>query len=183
MHFETPNADFRTQEGWECRLDGISRRAAGRDAVQIELLERRQRAAVERSDKGGAAGVGDLCAPEVQPPELRQHSRRRRQRTCRRRRRQEGGEALVAERVAVAKDQSSQGGRVQVQQSTMCESPTKVTASRRGGRHRAASRRASDWLSKPRGLTAGVDSLIALESLIGIGGPRHPSSPGATMGR
>ena len=63
-------------------------------------LERRQRAAVERSGEGGAAGVGDLGVAEVERLELRQPSRRRRRRTCRRRRRHEGGEALVAERVA-----------------------------------------------------------------------------------
>ena len=44
-----------------CPPNGSLCRGAGRGAVQIELLERRQRAAsVERSDEGGAAGVGDL---------------------------------------------------------------------------------------------------------------------------
>ena len=79
--------------------------------MQVELLERRQRAAVERSGEGGAAGVGDLGAAEVEPLELRQPSRRRRRRTCRRRRRHEGGEALVAERVASRASRSSAGSR------------------------------------------------------------------------
>ena len=61
----------------------------------MEPLERRQHAAVERSGEGGAAGVGDLVAAEVELLELRQHFSRRRQRTCRRRRRQEGGEGYV----------------------------------------------------------------------------------------
>eukprot|EP00964_Phaeocystis_antarctica_P111957 scaffold76200_cov63-Phaeocystis_antarctica.AAC.8 len=86
LHAETPH-------GGLCR-------GAGRDAVQIERLERRQRAAIERSGKGGAAGVVDVGVAEVEHLELRQPSRRRRRRTCRRRRRHEGGEALVAERVA-----------------------------------------------------------------------------------
>eukprot|EP00964_Phaeocystis_antarctica_P030457 scaffold17209_cov68-Phaeocystis_antarctica.AAC.1 len=81
-------------------IHGGYRRGAGRDAVQIERLERRQRAAVERSGESGAAGVGDLGAGEVEKLELRQHSSRRRQRTGRRRR-HEGSEALVAERVAI----------------------------------------------------------------------------------
>ena len=67
----------------------------------MENLECWQRAAVEREGEGGAAGVGDLGEAEVELLELRQHSRRRRRRTCRQRRRHEGGEALVAERVAV----------------------------------------------------------------------------------
>ena len=36
------------------------RRGAGRDAVQNDHPERRQRAAVERGGEDGAAGVGDL---------------------------------------------------------------------------------------------------------------------------
>ena len=39
--------------------------------MQIEQLERRQPAAVERSGDGGAAGVGDLGAEEVERHELR----------------------------------------------------------------------------------------------------------------
>ena len=66
------------------RVHGVLRRGAGRDAIQVELLERRQRAAVDRSGEGGAAGVGDLGAVEVEHLELRQPSRRRRRRTCRR---------------------------------------------------------------------------------------------------
>ena len=42
-------------------------RGARRDAPQLEVLERRQRAAVERSSEGGAAGVGDLGVAEVEP--------------------------------------------------------------------------------------------------------------------
>eukprot|EP00964_Phaeocystis_antarctica_P117289 scaffold81118_cov62-Phaeocystis_antarctica.AAC.3 len=75
-------------------------RGAGRDGSQIEVLEHRQSAADERSDEGGAAGVGDLGVAEVDPRELLQPSSRRRRRPCRRRRRQEGGEALVTERVS-----------------------------------------------------------------------------------
>eukprot|EP00964_Phaeocystis_antarctica_P090972 scaffold58283_cov41-Phaeocystis_antarctica.AAC.6 len=63
-----------------------------------EVFERRQRAVVERSGQGGAAGVRDLSVAEVEHLELRQHSGRRRRRSRRRRRRHEGGEALVAER-------------------------------------------------------------------------------------
>ena len=86
----------------QCLLDGGFCRGTGRRARQIaEELERRQRAAVERSGEGGAAGIGDLGVAELEPLELRQHPSRRRQCTCRRwRRRHEGGEALVAERVA-----------------------------------------------------------------------------------
>eukprot|EP00964_Phaeocystis_antarctica_P085224 scaffold53793_cov65-Phaeocystis_antarctica.AAC.4 len=76
-------------------VHGGHRCAAGRDAYQIEMPEHRQSAAVERGRKGGAAGVGDLGALEVELLELRQHSCRRRWRW-----RHEGGEALVAERVA-----------------------------------------------------------------------------------
>ena len=52
--------------GGEARHQGVCRRVAGRDTLQIELLECRQRAAVERSGEGGAAGVGDLGAVEVE---------------------------------------------------------------------------------------------------------------------
>ena len=54
------------------RIHGGLRRGAGRDAIQVEPLERRHRAAVERSGEGGAAGVGDLGALEVKLLELRQ---------------------------------------------------------------------------------------------------------------
>ena len=58
-------------------MHGVYRRITGRDgAAQKDLLERRQRAAVERSDEGGAAGVGDLGVVEVEPLDLRQHSNR-----------------------------------------------------------------------------------------------------------
>ena len=69
--------------------------------LKLELLERRQRTAVERGDEGGASGVGDLGAAEVKLLELLQPSSRRRRRACRRRRRHEGGEALVAEWVVI----------------------------------------------------------------------------------
>ena len=48
------------------RPQGGFRRLAGGDAIQKELLECRQRAAVERSGEGGAAGVGDLGVAEVE---------------------------------------------------------------------------------------------------------------------
>eukprot|EP00964_Phaeocystis_antarctica_P054190 scaffold31834_cov71-Phaeocystis_antarctica.AAC.1 len=83
-----------------CLTQGGFRRDAGRDAIQIEVFERRQRAPVERSGEGGAAGVGDLGVAEVELLEHRQHTCRRRRRTCRRWRRHEGGEALVSKRVA-----------------------------------------------------------------------------------
>ena len=75
-----------------CLMHGDSRRITGRGAAYKERLERRQRAAAERSGQSGAAGVGDLGAVEREPLELRQRSRRRRRRTCRRRRRQESKE-------------------------------------------------------------------------------------------
>eukprot|EP00964_Phaeocystis_antarctica_P050309 scaffold29203_cov67-Phaeocystis_antarctica.AAC.1 len=80
-------------------IHGGYRRGAGRDTIEIELLERRQHATVEPSGEGGAAGVGDLCVAEPELLELRQPSSRQRRCTCRRRRRHEGGEALVAESV------------------------------------------------------------------------------------
>ena len=70
--------------------------------VKRDLLEGWQRAAVERGDEGGAAGVGDPGEVEVEPLELRQPPSRRRRRTCQQPRRHEGGETLVAERVAMA---------------------------------------------------------------------------------
>ena len=93
--------------------DGFNRLIAGGDAeikltihiTKLDVLERRQRAAVERGGEGGAPDVGDLGVVEVELVELLQPSSRRRRscsrwrRVCRRRR-QEGGEALVAERVA-----------------------------------------------------------------------------------
>ena len=51
----------------QCLLHGGLRRGAGRDAIQRDTLERWQRAAVERSSEGGAAGVGDLGVAEVEP--------------------------------------------------------------------------------------------------------------------
>jgi hypothetical protein len=76
-----------------------------------EMRERLQRAAVERSGEGGAAGVVDLGVAEAERLELGQHPSRRRRRTCRRRRRHEGGEALVAERVVIEMSTSSAGSR------------------------------------------------------------------------
>eukprot|EP00964_Phaeocystis_antarctica_P024588 scaffold13773_cov68-Phaeocystis_antarctica.AAC.4 len=94
---------------FQSHMHGNLRRDAGRDAKQIELLERRQRAAVERSGEGGAAGVGDLGLGEVEELELRQPCRWQRQCTCRRRRRHEGSKALVAERVAPQKEMFQRG--------------------------------------------------------------------------
>ena len=73
------------------------------------VAARLERATVKRGGKGGATGVGDLGVAEVERLELRQHSRRRRRRTCRRRRRHEGGEALVAERVALKTEMLQRG--------------------------------------------------------------------------
>ena len=92
-------------------MHGLLRRDAGRDIVQLERLERRQHAAVERSGKSRAAGVGDLGLHEVEQLELLQPTSRQRQRTCRRRkRRHEGGDnALVAERVAYEEETRQRG--------------------------------------------------------------------------
>ena len=50
----------------EARPQGSFRRLADGGAIQKKRLERRQRAAVERSGEGGAAGVGDLGVAEVE---------------------------------------------------------------------------------------------------------------------
>jgi hypothetical protein len=53
------------------------RRAHGRWLVSVRrelVIERRQRAAVERGGEGGAPGVGDRGVVEVEPPELLQPS-------------------------------------------------------------------------------------------------------------
>ncbi len=56
----------------ECAKHGVEGRRAGASrAGKVEELERRQRAAIERSDKGGAANVGDLAEREVEQLELR----------------------------------------------------------------------------------------------------------------
>ena len=78
-------------------MHSFFRRGASGGAIKLEPLERRQRAAVERGGEGGAPGVCDLGAIEVEALELLQPSSRRRRRACRWRRRHEGGEALVAE--------------------------------------------------------------------------------------
>eukprot|EP00964_Phaeocystis_antarctica_P034223 scaffold19439_cov56-Phaeocystis_antarctica.AAC.5 len=95
----------------QCQIDGAELRAAvrrdsaGRGGLQLEVLEDRQRAAVDRSRERCAAGVGDLGEAEAEHLELCQPSSRRRHRTCRRRRRRhEGGDALVAERVVAEID-------------------------------------------------------------------------------
>ena len=44
---------------------GFLRHGAGGDAIKLEPLERRQRAAGERGDEGGAPGVSDLGVDEV----------------------------------------------------------------------------------------------------------------------
>ena len=96
---------------------GFNRLIAGGDAeikltkhiTKLDVLERRQRAAVERGGEGGAPDVGDLGAVEIELVELLQSSSRRRRscsrwrRVCRRRC-HEGGEALVAERVATEEE-------------------------------------------------------------------------------
>ena len=84
---------------YECRTQRSYRLDAGGDALKLDLLERRQRAAVERGDESGAPSVGDLGAVEVEALELLQSSSRPQPRACRRRRRHEGGEALGAELV------------------------------------------------------------------------------------
>eukprot|EP00964_Phaeocystis_antarctica_P078954 scaffold49135_cov76-Phaeocystis_antarctica.AAC.4 len=91
------------------RIHSFLRRGAGGDAIQVEALKRRQRAAVERGGKSGASRVGHLGVVEVEVLELLQPSSRQRQRTGRRRQHHEGGEALVAERV-VAETESRQRG-------------------------------------------------------------------------
>ena len=87
----------------ECRKNSLLRRVAGRSAIQSDILERRQRAAVERGGQSGASRVGDLGrGAEVDKSALSFFSPPVvvRSAACRRRRRQESGEALVAERVA-----------------------------------------------------------------------------------
>ena len=81
-------------------IDGLYRRDAGRDAIQVEVLERWQRAAPQPRGQLSAAVVGDLGGEEVEQLELRQHFSLRLRRFCRRRR-HEGGEGRVAEWVAV----------------------------------------------------------------------------------
>eukprot|EP00964_Phaeocystis_antarctica_P160322 scaffold131851_cov75-Phaeocystis_antarctica.AAC.1 len=82
----------------QCRLHIFLRCGAGGSAGKESTLEGRQLAAVERGGEGGAPGVGDLGAVEVEQHELLQASSRRRQRACSRRR-HEGGEGLVAKRI------------------------------------------------------------------------------------
>ena len=77
-----------------------TRRASGRETVQVRELERQQRTVVERGGEGGTAGVEDLGVAEVEQVEHRK---------LRWRRRHEGGEALVAQRV-VRETESLQRG-------------------------------------------------------------------------
>ena len=56
----------------QCLTHRISRCDAGGGANKPELLDRRQRAAVERGGEGGAPGVGDLVEAEVEPLEVEQ---------------------------------------------------------------------------------------------------------------
>ena len=49
-------------------MHGLRCRDADARALKLELLERRQRAAVERGGEGGASGVGDPGVVEVEPP-------------------------------------------------------------------------------------------------------------------
>ena len=51
-----------------CHSHSVLRRGAGGDVLKMELLERRQRAAVERGGESGTPGVGDLGAAEVGAP-------------------------------------------------------------------------------------------------------------------
>ena len=62
----------------QCRLHSFLRRGAGGDAIQVEALKRRQRAAVEREGKSDASRVGDLGALEAEGLELLQPSSRQR---------------------------------------------------------------------------------------------------------
>ena len=57
-------------EAVPCRIHGGLRRGAGSRGVENELLERRQRAAVERRGQNGAAGVGNLGVVEAEHLEL-----------------------------------------------------------------------------------------------------------------
>ena len=50
----------------ECLRRCVYRRIAGAGVIKHELLERRQRAAVERGDEGGAPGVRDLGVAEAE---------------------------------------------------------------------------------------------------------------------
>ena len=68
-------------------VHGFLRRVAGWDVKKLELLERRQRTAVERGGEAGTPGVSDPGVGEVERLELLQLSSRRRRRACRRRRR------------------------------------------------------------------------------------------------
>ena len=70
-------------------------RAADGEALELDLLERGQRAAAKRGGEDGTPGVADHGAAEVEQLELLQPPSRRRRRACSRRRRQEGGEAVV----------------------------------------------------------------------------------------
>eukprot|EP00964_Phaeocystis_antarctica_P148672 scaffold115598_cov60-Phaeocystis_antarctica.AAC.4 len=104
----------RTRSHNESLVRGCLRCSAGDCGFKIEMIEGRQRAAVQSSGESGAASVSDLEEAEFEPIEACQPSRRRRQRTCRRRRRHEGGEALVTDRIAlevkmVQRGQSPQG--------------------------------------------------------------------------
>eukprot|EP00964_Phaeocystis_antarctica_P113379 scaffold77420_cov63-Phaeocystis_antarctica.AAC.4 len=73
----------------QCRMHSVLRRDAGRDAIQIEDDERRQRAAVERGGKSGAACVGDLGVAGIGILQICQPSSRQRQRRWRWRRRRD----------------------------------------------------------------------------------------------
>ena len=66
---------------WQCLLHGSLRRGTGRGFFETDLLERRQRTALECSGESGAPDVGDLRVVEVELLELRQPSSRHRRRT------------------------------------------------------------------------------------------------------
>ena len=48
----------------QCRTQSVLGRVAGGDVTKIEMLESRQRTAIESGDEGGAPGVGDLGTAE-----------------------------------------------------------------------------------------------------------------------
>ena len=68
---------FQSCASCQCLTHCIFRCDAGGGANKPELLERRQRAAVERGGEGGTPGVGDLGEAEVEPLEMEQLEVRR----------------------------------------------------------------------------------------------------------
>eukprot|EP00964_Phaeocystis_antarctica_P023331 scaffold13058_cov72-Phaeocystis_antarctica.AAC.3 len=150
--------DLRAQRAHQARLQlvesllhGGLRHGTGGGGLQDDSLERRQRASVERSGEGCAAGVGDLGAAEVELLERRQPSSRWLRRTCRRRRRHEGGEALVAEWIEAKSETYQRGpppqGRREGHQARVTDGgvvqsevlePRQGASAQRGGKRRGA---------------------------------------------